>query len=79
MQTNVTSIRTVKSKGNYLNTQDVANLLGRNWQAINKMRSAGNFIPPAARLGNAFLYSRSAVGRWAKKQGYTVDAASFAA
>ncbi len=73
MQTDISTIRTVKTKGDYLDTQDVAVLVGRNWQAINKMRSAGRFIPPSARLGNAFLYSRSKVERWAKKQGYVLN------
>lgn len=73
MQTDISNLRTVKTKGSLLDTQDVAFLVGRNWQAINKLRSAGCFIEPSARCGNAFLYAKSKVLAWARKSGHVVN------
>lgn len=64
MQNQQTTLKLVQDKGNYLNTQDIANAIGRNWQHVNKLRSAGRFIDPSAKLGNAFLYSRARADRW---------------
>lgn len=57
-------IKIVQDKGTYLTTQDIANAIGRNWQYVNKLRSAGRFIDPSAKMGNAFLYSRARADRW---------------
>ena len=67
ISTSSTGIRVVKSKGNLIDTQEVANILGRNWQFVNKLRSAGRFVDPSAKLGNTFLYAKSVVQRWARQ------------
>lgn len=61
------SIPTRKTKGTYIDTQDVANMIGRNWQFVNKARAAGRFIDPSAKLSNGtYLYAKSAVQKWAR-------------
>lgn len=72
--TTSTTLKTVSKPGTLINTQQVANLVGRNWQFINRQRHAGKFIDPAAKLKGtgAYLYKLSEVRKWAKQNGHTL-------
>jgi len=62
----------VSVMGQMIDTQEIANRLGRNWQFVNRQRHAGNFIDHSAVLktGGTYLYKVSAVRAWAKQNGY---------
>lgn len=62
----------VATMGQMIDTQEVANRLGRNWQFVNRQRHAGRFIDHSAILktGGTYLYKVSAVRAWAKQNGY---------
>jgi hypothetical protein len=66
----------VNQQGTLWTTQDCANAIGRNWQFVNKRRSAGKFIDTAAMLKTtgAFLYRRADLRAWAKDNGYSIAA-----
>lgn len=71
------TLRTVNAPGTLIDTQQVANAIGRNWQFVNRQRHAGKFIDPSAKLKGtgAYLYKLSAVRKWAKENGYPFMAA----
>lgn len=62
----------VATMGQMIDTQEIANRLGRNWQFVNRQRHAGAFIDHSAVLktGGTYLYKVSAVRSWAKQNGY---------
>ena len=61
----------VSVMGQMIDTQEIANRLGRNWQFVNRQRHAGAFIDHSAVLktGGTYLYRVSAVRAWAKANG----------
>lgn len=68
--TTTVTLKTVKTPGKMLDTQQIANAIGRNWQYVNRQRHAGTFIDPSARLKNGtLLYTAGKVKQWAKAKG----------
>lgn len=68
----VKTVPIVATMGQMIDTQEVGNRLGRNWQFVNRQRHAGRFIDHSAILktGGTYLYKVSAVRAWAKQNGY---------
>ena len=61
----------VKVQGDLIDTQAIANRLGRNWQFVNRQRHAGVMPDHVAVLkSGTYLYKVSTIRAWAKSNGY---------
>lgn len=61
----------VKVQGDLIDTQAIANRLGRNWQFVNRQRHAGLMPDHVAVLkSGTYLYRVSTIRAWAKSNGY---------
>lgn len=65
----------VKVQGDLIDTQAIANRLGRNWQFVNRQRHAGLMPDHVAVLkSGTYLYKVSTIRAWAKQNGYPFGA-----